>query len=91
MSAGDREEVANQFRSFVRGGTSRPTGSSGRYDHNDSQEVPPSNEDLSVDDSDFNDDEPQDEARNDGDNRMDDNEHDTSPEHNCGGAETSIV
>uniref|UniRef100_A0A453BKX9 Uncharacterized protein n=1 Tax=Aegilops tauschii subsp. strangulata TaxID=200361 RepID=A0A453BKX9_AEGTS len=36
MSGGDGEEVANQFRSFVRGGTSRPTGSRARYDHNDS-------------------------------------------------------
>lgn len=56
MSAGDGDKVANQFCSFVRGGTSRPTGSRGRYDHNDSQEIPPNDEDLSVDDSEYDDD-----------------------------------
>ncbi|XP_044434948.1 uncharacterized protein [Triticum aestivum] len=89
MSAGDGDEVANQFRSFVCGGTSHPTGSRGRYDHNDSQEIPPSDEDLSIDDSDYDDDDQQDDTCNDGNNRMDDTEHDTLHEDSHGGAETS--
>ncbi|XP_040250727.1 uncharacterized protein [Aegilops tauschii subsp. strangulata] len=46
MMTGDGVEVANQFRNFVTGGTSRPIGSRGRYNYNDSQELPDSQEEF---------------------------------------------
>lgn len=46
MTMGDGAEVANQFRNFVPGGTSRPIGSRGRYKYNDSQVLPGSEDEF---------------------------------------------
>lgn len=46
MSAGDGDAVARQFCSFVGERSYRPTGCHGRFDYNNSQELPDTQEDL---------------------------------------------
>lgn len=84
MSAGDGAEVAKQFCTFVRGGTSRPIGSRGRYDYNDSQELLDSEEEFMNDGDDSYDDDERDDDGNVGDVEMDNVQHDPENQQSCG-------